>query len=82
MSGLPARTLLYDASFVDSAEEAGVRGPAHVVTWGALQGMTTGFFSKYCDEAIVYLSEESLTNGKSPEAFDYASLQADLAALK
>lgn len=29
----------------------------------------------------VYLSEEMLVNGKSPEAFDYASLQADLNAL-
>lgn len=52
------------------------------VTWGALQGMTTGFFSKYCDEAIVYLSEEALIDGKSAELFDFASLQADLKALK
>lgn len=51
------------------------------VTWGQLQGMTTGFFTKYCDEAIVYLTSEDLINGKSPEMFDYAALQNDLNAL-
>lgn len=51
------------------------------VTWGQLQGMTTGFFTKYCDEAIAYLTDEDLINGKSPELFDYAALQKDLNAL-
>jgi hypothetical protein len=48
------------------------------VTWGKLQQVTTGFYERYCDEAVVYLSAEALVNGKSPEAFDYAQLQADL----
>lgn len=51
------------------------------VTWGKVQPMTNAFFRLYCDEAIVYLSEEMLINGKSPELFDYASLQSDLKAL-
>lgn len=58
------------------------RSHMECVTWGAVQHMTTGFFSKYCDEAVVYLSQESMVNGKSPEMFDYAALQADLNALK
>lgn len=53
-----------------------------VVTWGKCQQMTSGFFKKYNDESLVYISEEFLTNGKSPEGFDMAALQADLAALK
>ncbi len=57
------------------------RSHIECVTWGQLQGMTVGFFKHYCDEAICYLSAESLINGKSPELFDYATLQADLAAL-
>lgn len=51
------------------------------VTWGQVQEMTLGFFERYCDEAVVYLTEEMLLNGKSPEAFDYATLQADLKAV-
>ncbi len=53
----------------------------HVITWGAVQRMTLEFFQTFCDEAVAYLSAEDLTNGKSPEGFDYASLTADLAAL-
>lgn len=51
------------------------------VTWDKVQAMTTGFFQRYCDEAVVYLSAEALTNGKSPELFDYAQLTSDLRAL-
>lgn len=53
----------------------------YVVTWGKVQKMAWAFFDKYCDEAIVYLSEEMLTGGKSIEGFNEASLQADLKAL-
>lgn len=52
-----------------------------IVTWGKTQEMTTGFFKKYNDESIVYLSTEMLSNGKSPEGFDLATLQKDLAAI-
>lgn len=54
----------------------------YVVTWGKLQKMSWGFFKKYCDEAVVYLSSEMLVNGKSLEGFDAAQLQADLGQLK
>ncbi|MDB5177525.1 MAG: hypothetical protein JWN75_1193 [Candidatus Saccharibacteria bacterium] len=52
------------------------------VTWGKTQGMTAGFFGKYNDESIAYLSEEMLENRKSPEGFDYDALLADLNSLK
>lgn len=50
----------------------------YVVTWGRLQKMSWGFFKKYCDEAIVYLSSEMLTNGQSIEGFNASQLQTDL----
>lgn len=53
-----------------------------VVTWGRTQTMSQGFLERYCDEGVVYVSEEALTNGKSPEGFDYAALIADLGKLK
>lgn len=48
------------------------------VTWGQVQPMTLGFFQKYNDEAIAYVSLEALQNNKSPEGFDAAALLADL----
>jgi hypothetical protein len=53
-----------------------------IVTWGKVQQMTPAFFAKYNDESVAYVSLEALTNNKSPEGFDAAQLQADLAALK
>ncbi|WP_405133085.1 hypothetical protein [Nocardia sp. NBC_01388] len=52
-----------------------------VITWGRIQEMTPEFYTRYCDEALVYLSTELLTAGRSPEGFDLAALQADLKAL-
>lgn len=52
-----------------------------VVTWGRIQAFQVEAWQKTSDESVVYLSEEMLINGKSPEAFDYASLQSDLLAL-
>jgi hypothetical protein len=54
----------------------------YVVTWGKLQKMSLGFFRKYCDEAIAYVSEEFLKLGVSPEGFNLSQLEADLAQLK
>jgi|SRR5581483_1648731 len=51
------------------------------VTWGAIQQFEIDAWQRTNDESIVYLSDEMLTNGKSPEAFDYQTLQADLNAL-
>lgn len=58
------------------------RDNLEVVTWGKIQTMTPRFFAKYNDESVAYVSLEALTNNKSPEGFDAAQLQADLAALK
>lgn len=49
-----------------------------VVTWGRVQEMSAVFYRRYCDEALVYLSTEMLTAGRSPEGFDLAALQNDL----
>lgn len=51
------------------------------VTWGQLQELTPTFFMTYNDESLVYLSEEMLEAGKSPEGFNAAQLKADLAKL-
>lgn len=53
----------------------------YVVTWGAVQKMSWGFFKKYNDESVGYLSTEFLLNGKSLEGFNLTELTADLAAL-
>lgn len=52
-----------------------------VVTWGRLQRMTMDFFCKYNDESVVYLSEEMLKGGRSPEGFDLEAMQAQLNTL-
>lgn len=53
----------------------------YVVTWGKVQKMSWAFFTKYSDEALVYLSTEMLNNDKSLEGFHAAQLTADLAKL-
>jgi hypothetical protein len=54
-----------------------------VVTWGKLQAMTPAYFNKYAVGAICYFSlEYLLATGKSPELFDEAQLDADLAAMQ
>jgi hypothetical protein len=53
-----------------------------VVTWGALKRMTWRFWNTYCDEAYAVLSRDWLDkHGVSPEGFDLAALEKDLAAL-
>ena len=51
------------------------------VTWGRIQPMTDSFFKRYNDESIVYLSEEILSSGKSPEGFDLQQLIEDMKSL-
>jgi hypothetical protein len=57
-----------------------------VVTWGALQTMTWGFWAAYCDEAYAILSPDYLEQkgGQTvaPSGFNLAQLQEDLADLK
>lgn len=52
-----------------------------VVTWGALQEVTPEFLLAYVDEAVAYVSIESLKSGKTLEGFDIAALEASLSAL-
>lgn len=59
----------------------GKRANLEVVTWGALQQMTTAFYEAYCDEAWTYIDEEPFINGLSKEGFDLEQLKADLRAL-
>ncbi len=60
----------------------GWNGALYCITWGGIQEMTPAFFAKYCEEAWVILSPEMLNaQGLSPEGFDLAQLQADLAAV-
>ncbi len=57
-----------------------------VVTWGALQTMTWGFWAAYCDEAYAILSPDFLKpkGGQpvTPNGFNMAQLQEDLADLR
>lgn len=57
------------------------KGNYLVVTWGKVQEVTAGFLNHFVDEAIVYVSEERLTGGKSLEGFNLSQLQADLRSL-
>lgn len=53
----------------------------YIITWGRLQKMSWAFYKKYNDESYAYLTQEMLLNGVSPEGFNLAQLQSDLAAL-
>lgn len=52
-----------------------------VITWGQLLKMTWSFADHYLEEAYAVLSDDWCANGKAPNGFDMAALQADLAAL-
>jgi len=51
-----------------------------VCTWGEIWDMSYAWFQKYMDEGYAVLNDiEIITaTGKSPEGFDFATLQADL----
>jgi hypothetical protein len=53
----------------------------HVVTWGRRIQMSSYFYETYADEAVVYLTDEDLKAGRSPEGLDLAQLQDDLKQL-
>jgi hypothetical protein len=56
-------------------------GPV-ALTWGALQQMTWAFWLAYYDEAYVALSADWMNaQGVSGAGFDYATMQADMAAI-
>lgn len=48
------------------------------ITWGAVQPIEDDFIRTYGQMLIVYLSQEFLDNGVSPEGFNMAELQARL----
>ena len=57
-------------------------GNLMVVTWGAVHAVTHDYLEKYVVGAIAYFSREYLRDtNRSPEAFDEAQLDDDLAAL-
>ena len=56
-------------------------GNLKVITWGAPLQMTQAFHDTYVDEAYAIIAPDWLPSGKTPQGFDLAALQADLAAL-
>lgn len=52
------------------------------VTWGQIQKLTPEFYETFCDESVVYLTDERLIDGKTLDGFDLTSLRNDLADLK
>lgn len=52
-----------------------------VVTWGGLQAATRRAYEDYCDEALVYFTEENLQSGVSPDGFDVVGLRKYWSAL-
>ena len=53
----------------------------YLISWGLIKKATWAFFSAYCDEAYVIISNDYVNSGKSPSGFDLTALQADLTAL-
>ncbi len=57
-----------------------------VITWGATQLMTWGFWNTYCDEAYAIITPDFLEKKAgqtvTPDGFNLQQLQADLADLK
>jgi hypothetical protein len=50
-----------------------------VVTWGVLKRVTWSFWDRYVDECYCIISNDFLDEGKAPNGFDLAALEADLA---
>jgi hypothetical protein len=54
-------------------------GNGTIITWGQPTPLTPRGYQQFNDESLAYLTEEKLTNGKSLEGFDLATLRKDLA---
>jgi hypothetical protein len=52
------------------------------ITWGQQKTMTLAFWKKYCDEAHTLFGQDWIAANGSPDGFNQAQLQADLAAIK
>jgi hypothetical protein len=58
------------------------RGMLIVVTWGRLHALSLDYLEKYCAGGVCYFSEEyMLPSGVTPELYQEAALDADLAQL-
>lgn len=53
----------------------------YVISWGKVVKMTWGFFDKFNDETLVYLTQENIKNGKTLEGLNLIQLEADLKQL-
>jgi len=49
-----------------------------IITWGAVLGMTQRFYEHFNNIAVVHLTDEMLTGGKTIDGFDRDALVADL----
>jgi len=53
-----------------------------IVTWGSLKSMSWAFYDAYADESYAIVSTDFIgTSGQSPQGFDLAKLEEDLAQL-
>jgi hypothetical protein len=53
-----------------------------VITWGRRQGMTRGFYAKYCDEAWGIVPLDGLNaHGKNVRGFDTTALTEALGSI-
>jgi hypothetical protein len=52
----------------------------NLVSWGKIYKVSWRFLAAYMDEARVAISKDILSGDKSPEGFDYATLNADILA--
>jgi len=53
-----------------------------IVTWGSLKSMSWGFYDAYADESYAIVSTDFIgSSGESPEGFNLAALENDLAQL-
>ncbi|MFC8531947.1 hypothetical protein [Nocardia sp. NPDC057227] len=74
--GLPPITGCHYVPVVGRAGNGNFLGLA----WGRVQEIEPMFYRRYCDEVIVYFSEEFMTAPVSPPGFDRAQLLIDLQA--
>ena len=51
------------------------------ITWGTTQDMTPAWLETYCDELWVPITSDWFKEGKAPNGFNLAQLQADVAAI-
>lgn len=53
-----------------------------VVTWGRLHAITPAYYEKYSDEAMVYLTDEFMVDGRTPQGYQIPELRRFLQGLR